>query len=160
LAGDGPRDYEVGYGKPPIATRFKKGNRANPRGRPRGSSSLAGILQRALDAPAVGADGKRRRLTKRELMVRSLVERSTGADLAATKLLFELLRKADPRAVAPDPEEADPLGEDALRLLKERLARLASAQMGDAAAAVPADAVAVSLDPSGQGGAADPTDMG
>lgn len=158
--GDGPKDYEVGYGKPPIATRFKKGNRANPRGRPRGSSSLAGILQRALDAPAVSADGKRRRLTKRELMVRSLVERSTGADLAATKLLFELLRKADPRAVAPDPEEAAPLGEDALRLLKERLARLASAQMPDAATAAPADAVTASMDPSDQGSATDPADVG
>jgi len=160
LAGDGPKDYDVGYGKPPVATRFKKGNRANPHGRPRGSSSLAGILQRALDAPVVAADGKRRQVTMRELMVRSLVERSAGADLAATKLLFELLRKADPRAVAPEPEQTDPLAEDALRLLKERLARLASAQMAEAAAAAPADTVAVSLDPSDQSGATDPTDMG
>ena len=160
MAGDGPRDYEVGYGKPPIATRFKKGNRANPRGRPRGSSNLAGMLQRALDAPVVAADGKRSRVTMRELMVRSLVERSAGADLAATKLLFELLRKADPRAVAPDPEEADPLGGDALRLLKERLARLASAQMAEATAGAPADAVAVSLDPSDQSSATDPADVG
>ncbi|MBV8739058.1 MAG: hypothetical protein JO007_17745 [Alphaproteobacteria bacterium] len=160
MAGDGPKDYDVGYGKPPVATRFKKGNRANPHGRPRGSSSLAGILQRALDAPVVAADGKRRQVTMRELMVRSLVERSAGADLAATKLLFELLRKADPRAVAPEPEQTDPLAEDALRLLKERLARLASAQMAEAAAAAPADTVAVSLDPSDQSGATDPTDMG
>ena len=28
-------DYEVGYGRPPIATRFAVGNRANPNGRPR-----------------------------------------------------------------------------------------------------------------------------
>ena len=157
---NGPKDYETGFGKPPAATRFKTANRANPRGRPPGSKSLAAVLRRALDAPAVGTDGKRRRLSKRELMVRALVERSTEGDLAATKLLFELLRKADPRAVAPDPEQADPLGEDALRLLKERLARLASAQMADAAAGVPADAVAVSLDPSDQSDATDPADIG
>jgi hypothetical protein len=30
MPADGPRDYEVGYGKPPVATRFKKGNAANP----------------------------------------------------------------------------------------------------------------------------------
>jgi hypothetical protein len=62
-------------------------------------------------------------------MIRSLVERSAGADLAATKLLFEMMRRADPRAVAPEPAEAGPLGKDALALLKERLARLARAQL-------------------------------
>jgi hypothetical protein len=30
-------DYEVGYGKPPVATRFKPGSSGNPRGRPRGA---------------------------------------------------------------------------------------------------------------------------
>ncbi len=130
---DKPRNYEIGYCKPPVATQFKKGNRANPRGRSRNTESLAKILQRALDAPAGSSDGKRPRLTKRELMIRGLVERSAGSDLAATKLLFELLRKADPNAVAPDPEEAAPLGEDALAQLKKRLARLARAQLADPA---------------------------
>lgn len=31
--------YEVGYGKPPKSTRFKKGQSGNPGGRPRGASS-------------------------------------------------------------------------------------------------------------------------
>ena len=31
----GPRDYEVGYGKPPKEHRFKKGQSGNPRGRPK-----------------------------------------------------------------------------------------------------------------------------
>jgi hypothetical protein len=33
--------YEVGYGKPPKATRFKPGQTGNPRGRPRGPSAPA-----------------------------------------------------------------------------------------------------------------------
>ena len=33
--------YDVGYGKPPAATRFKSGKSGNPRGRPRGSSNKA-----------------------------------------------------------------------------------------------------------------------
>ena len=154
---DGPRDYEVGYGKPPLATRFQKGNRANPRGRPRGSTSLAALLQRALDAPTVTPDGRRRRLTKRELMVRSLVERSAGADLAATKLLFELLRKADPLAIAADPAAADPLGQDALTLLKERLARLARAQQAELESG-PDPSPNGSDPPQGSGDAADVAD--
>ena len=144
MATDAPPDYRVGYGKPPLATRFQKGNKANPYGRPRGSTSLAVLLQRALDAPAAAADGKRRRLTKREMMVRGLVERSAGADLAATKLLLELLRRTDPHAIAADPAAAAPLGEDALTLLKERLARLAQAQEPDAA---PRPAPAADPDP-------------
>lgn len=162
MPGDGPQDYRVGYGKPPLATRFQKGNRANPYGRPRGSTSLAVLLQRALDAPTAAPNGRRRRLTKREMMVRSLVERSAGADLAATKLLFELLRRVDPRAIAADPAAAGPLGQDALTLLKERLARLADAQQtdypsrpeagGDGAPARPSpDAAGVAPDSDPQG---------
>lgn len=33
----GAGDYRVGYGKPPMHTRFRKGQSGNPRGRPRNS---------------------------------------------------------------------------------------------------------------------------
>jgi hypothetical protein len=32
-------DYEVGYGRPPAASRFEKGQSGNPKGRPRGSKN-------------------------------------------------------------------------------------------------------------------------
>jgi hypothetical protein len=31
----GGRDYEVGYGRPPVATRFRPGGVGNPKGRPK-----------------------------------------------------------------------------------------------------------------------------
>jgi hypothetical protein len=37
--GDGP-SYEVGYGKPPQATRFQPGKSGNPKGRPKGSKKV------------------------------------------------------------------------------------------------------------------------
>jgi hypothetical protein len=36
MTDDDARDYKVGYKKPPLHTRFKKGQSSNPRGRPRG----------------------------------------------------------------------------------------------------------------------------
>ena len=130
MPADDPRDYQIGYKKPPVATRFKKGNRANPRGRPHGSKNLATLLERALDAAAdADASETHGRLTKRELVVARLVERSAGADLAATKLLFELLRKVDPRMVTTP---ADPAGfvpeDDPIAQVRAKLLRLARAQ--------------------------------
>jgi len=130
LPADGPRNYEVGYGKPPVATRFKKGNRANPRGRPRSSKNLATLLERALDAAAdADASEPRGRLTKRDLVVARLVERSAGADLAATKLLFELLRKVDPRMVTTPAAFAGFVpADDLIAQVRAKLLRLARAQ--------------------------------
>ena len=54
---DGPRKskevvpsryYHVGYGKPPVHSRFAKGKSGNPKGRPKGSGSLASRLQKML----------------------------------------------------------------------------------------------------------------
>jgi hypothetical protein len=41
---DQPRDYAVGYGKPPVETRFQKGQSGNPEGRPRGTKKLVTLL--------------------------------------------------------------------------------------------------------------------
>jgi hypothetical protein len=123
LPGDEPKEHQVGYGKPSVAAGFKQGNRANPHARPRQLQSVA--MPRG--APALGADVKRRRLSKR-----GLIDRSAGADLAATEVLFEMMRRGDPRATA-EPAQTGPLGDDALALLKDRLDRLARGVMPDTA---------------------------
>ena len=45
------RDYEVGRGKPPVHTRFKKGQSGNPRGPC--PKNLPALLVAALDEPVV-----------------------------------------------------------------------------------------------------------
>ena len=42
MSRDKKGDYTVGYGKPPTATRFKKGQSGNPKGRPKGSRNALG----------------------------------------------------------------------------------------------------------------------
>lgn len=55
------RDYEVGYGKPPKATRFPPKTSGNPKGRPKGARGVKTIIREVLTAPVVvKADGKTR----------------------------------------------------------------------------------------------------
>lgn len=110
--------YAVGYGKPPLHTRFRKGRSGNPLGRPRRRTDLASLLMRALDRPAAAAG--RNPGTQREAIVAALVEKSASGDLRATKLVLELLRQAGPEAAPPASPEDDPR-----RLLLGKLARLA-----------------------------------
>ena len=73
------RDYEVGRGKPPVHTRFKKGQPGNPRGpRPK---NLPALLIEGRDEPVTATiDGDRREITKREAVVTQRVNKSAAAD--------------------------------------------------------------------------------
>jgi hypothetical protein len=96
---EGERDYEVGYGKPPRHTRFRKGQSGNPRGRPKASKNLATLLKEALNEPVIVAEnGGRRKITMREAIIRQLVKRSATADLRATKILLDLVRDIEGRS--------------------------------------------------------------
>src|SRR5437588_4518468 len=93
-----PCDYEVGYGKPPRHTRFKPGRSGNPRGRPSGSKNLATVLSEALNEPVIVAeDGRRRKITKRQAIIKQLVNRSAKADLRATKILIDIIQDIERR---------------------------------------------------------------
>ncbi len=110
--------YAVGYGKPPLHSRFRKGRSGNPLGRPRRKTDLASLLSQALDQPTA-AEG-RNEATQREALVAALVEKSASGDLRAAKLLFELMRQIGPAAEPPASPEDDPR-----QILLRKLARLA-----------------------------------
>ena len=42
---------KIGYGRPPVHSRFKPGQSGNPRGRPKGSLNFETDLKRTLQAP-------------------------------------------------------------------------------------------------------------
>ncbi len=120
--------YAVGYGKPPLHTRFRKGESGNPSGRPRRKSDLASLLTRALDRPVAAAGGGAG--TQREAIIAALVEKSAAGDLRATKLVLDLMRQVGPAAEPPAPLAVAP-EDDPRRLLLAKLARLADAGRAD-----------------------------
>ena len=100
------RDYAVGRGKPPVHTRFKKGQSGNPRG-PRPKNLPALLVDALNEKVVVTIDGERREITKREAVATQLVNESTRANLRATKMLTDMLKDAEKKAgAAPPPEPA------------------------------------------------------
>ena len=148
---DGENDYKVGPGRPPLHTRFRKGQSGNPGGRSK--KNLPALLADALNEPVfVTIDGERRQITKREAVVHQLVNKSTSADLRATKMLFDMMKDAEQKAgvAAPAPErrrleEAD---KEVVQLLKERLRRQILAEMAEQAEKAAKEVEAV--DPIGE----------
>jgi hypothetical protein len=68
---DNEGDYEVGYRKPPLHSRFERGQSGNPRGRPSGAKNLATLLTEALNETVVIAeDGGRRKISKRQAIIK------------------------------------------------------------------------------------------
>jgi Family of unknown function (DUF5681) len=86
-------DYKVGYRHPPRATRFRKGTSGNPRGRPKGARNLATVVASALDERVVVVEnGRRKRITKLELVVKHLVNGAASGDPRSLRLLLPLIQ--------------------------------------------------------------------
>jgi hypothetical protein len=110
MTDDDVRDYKVGYKKPPLHTRFKNGQSGNPRGRPRGAKNFSTVLNDALNQRVVVTEnGRRRKISKRELGIRQLVDKFAMAEVQATRLLLGLMLERERLAAAP-PAERPSLG--------------------------------------------------
>jgi Family of unknown function (DUF5681) len=123
-----PCDYEVGYGKPPRHTRFKKGQSGNPRGRPSGSKNLATVLSEALNELVIVAEnGGRRKITKRQAIITQLVNQSAKADWRATKILLDILQAIESRS-EPAPAETSSFSEVDEKVLEQIRSRFSKGE--------------------------------
>lgn len=89
----GANHFEVGYGKPPKHSQFRKGQSGNPRGPRKGSRALKTDLDDALRATLTinAGGGKRRRGTTQALSMYTLAIKAALGDLRASKLLADLV---------------------------------------------------------------------
>jgi hypothetical protein len=98
-------DYEVGYGKPPVAHRFKPGQSGNPRGRPKGSRSnpaaLTGermksiLLEEAYRTIKVNEGTSQISVPMAQAVIRSLAVNAAKGNQRAQRLFTELLLAAE-----------------------------------------------------------------
>jgi hypothetical protein len=129
---DDQHDYKVGPGRPPLHTRFRKGQSGNPGGRSK--KKLHALLADALNEQVfVTVDGERRKITKREAVVHQLVNKSATADLRATKMLFDMIKdveqKASVTSPAPEPRRFDAADEEVMRNFVDRIRQDILAEM-------------------------------
>jgi hypothetical protein len=83
-------DYEVGYKKPPVATRFKKGRSGNPGGKPKKIAPALdpGKILQSIDNEEliVNIEGKGKRMPKAEIYFRQLFTKAIKGDLTDARL--------------------------------------------------------------------------
>jgi hypothetical protein len=101
-------EYQVGYGKPPRHTRFKKGRSGNPSGRPRKPEPAPIDIVAVLTEPIpVKIGGASREMETFEVWLRGLAKRAlTDGNLRAALEFLKVCAKH--RIIAPPP--ASPTG--------------------------------------------------
>ncbi len=86
-------DDEVGYGKPPKATRFKKGQSGNPKGRTKGSRSFKTDVMATLEAPVqLKEKGRVKTVATQQAALLRLREKALSGNARALDRLIELAR--------------------------------------------------------------------
>lgn len=88
----GTDDYEVGYGKPPVKTRFQRGESGNPKGRKKGSRNLkTDLMEELAERVTLKEGGRTIRLSKQRAMVKALIVKGIKGDERAIARAFDLL---------------------------------------------------------------------
>ena len=77
-------DSDIGYGKPPKQYQFQPGQSGNPKGRKKGSRGLKTDLGAELRSKVpVTENGKTRKLTKQQLVLKAMVTKAAKGDTKA-----------------------------------------------------------------------------
>jgi hypothetical protein len=89
-------DYDVGYGKPPLHSRFKPGVCPNAKGRGKGVKNFQTEINEELRAKiTINENGRRKKITKRRAIAKQIVNKSTMGDLKAIPVLLNETRDKD-----------------------------------------------------------------
>ena len=93
----------VGYRKPPSASRFRKGQSGNPKGRPRNRSRDIPHDAVLGQMVTIREDGRERRVTAAEAFLLQLTQKGLAGDSAAARSSLEAIETA--RAARGDDEQ-------------------------------------------------------
>jgi len=87
-------NYEVGYGKPPKHTRFKKGASGNPAGRRKKPLDFdAALLREARSLMTITDNGRKKRVSKHDVVVKQMVNNAMKGKASAQRMYFDVSKQ-------------------------------------------------------------------
>ena len=123
------RKYDVGYGKSPKGTQFRKGQSGNPQGRPKGAKNFPTLLQEELQAPIPITEGGQTKVIPRmRAIVKRTVELALKGNLRAAELVMKWAKQF--LEAQTESEGVTPLTQDDQAILTQYLASMAPTKSG------------------------------
>ena len=112
-------DSPIGYKRPPVESRFQKGQSGNPSGRPKKRSDFLEDAATIFSAPVTGnANGKPVTLPALQAMIRRTCRNALKGDNAALRRVIELMLTLEPVARQQIEQNAK-AGSEAKRKLRQ-----------------------------------------
>ncbi|MBX9615560.1 MAG: hypothetical protein K2X25_08190 [Caulobacteraceae bacterium] len=85
------KEYDVGYGRPPVSGQFQPSQSGNPAGRPKGSKNIRTLVRIALDEKVrVARNGESKLISKRALAACQQVDKAAMGDTKAFLVIAQL----------------------------------------------------------------------
>ena len=90
--------YKIGYRRPPLHSRFKKGQSGNKHGRPKGRPSIADLFNKAMMEKITVKNGGGRSITisKIEVALTQLANQAAKGDRHAIRLMTQIYESMRP----------------------------------------------------------------
>jgi hypothetical protein len=94
-----PIDYKVGHGRPPLETRWKKGQSGNSHTKPKRQESIVDTVDRLLLSPVhLNIDGETKRIPALEAIVSQLQLKEMAGNARASRILLRYKEFANQHA--------------------------------------------------------------
>jgi hypothetical protein len=126
-----PKDYVVGYQRPPIEGRFKKGNKANPNGRKKKTRNRKVMISEILLEPiTVKEGGEVKKMSMLEAVLKKTLSKALAGDNKAALTIIGIAQREG--ILTPDQEEVvDNLSESDRAIMEDAMKRLRGAASND-----------------------------